>query len=1350
MWGEDGEDYAVMNWSSLGRWNDLGERSPEWQPYPFIVEVPDGVVDDDRWHFAAPAPFLGDKEDAYGHTVRFELKPESYDVCDGSDVALAGGELFLTANIDQASEGEWKQHAVALDPSGEWKKDDAMLASESEIRSVLSDLRVLMICAGKIDVVASSEIDSVVLIGPGTVHPSIEPAGRNGEGHETFRLSLGPRGALGMDSTPQRHLSLAMNPQLKVRPEGITVDLGAKLAEVKNVEPASMLQRVRWRRNQPAEDELSEIVEGVRMMVDGDPRPLTAVVTAGEAYRYERGAGLAEQDVIIEVDLEFLGAKRTVIFPVGEARDQRLALANARAHGVGRPTQAQAVVLAPSAQITDDGHFDLYLPRNWFGDPSMELDLYLEERVDGQWDKRHQALRVRPKPAQNAAVRLRLDDAFGIYALKGGPYRVRVEIARPNEVALAHRFASPAFNQDYINLAINSRLQVLSRELLGVPFAKWQQVYDDDEDEGEYLLWKGLHDSTELHAQVTVENLSPMGATFERDIVLLAELDQGSLELQRRKMLVGTPYTAKRDVTALPFGSVTTVEFDAPRLAKNMQQHRQLLQRVRSLVFEVQPTRAGAEAERVKVPFEAVIPSDACWLLAHAIRQEKPTYDDDDESYEPFEDALDAVLEDDNLSDGSKAVYQECKDRLNSRYKKEFLPLVERLGKRMEALGEDSFAALELAVRNEIARGHAVSVGRPSAGGEGPAFRGASEDGWDHLGTYTLSHGILKRIAAGVAVAANPQLGFTVDRMVLGLEDPVAGRPASGVVIPGIDRWRLPEEFERAGELAQLRLLRRLKADAELARMLSSVLEANNGQISNVVARKRDVKVFSGAKGQIHEEASRKAVAKRRLQQLERAFPGLRGRIVPIPGEYIKATGISGTAGLQYVDFAYAVVEKGQLRLLGTDQAKSGHGSAQGVGLQMARDVVRAKAHGLELDLPAALASRLGLPSGSHSFSPDKITVDFTSGSFFGVVVPRGTQVPDRITPNQRSQLLASARSAGVALTDKEFTAIERAMKNPHRTRYDQKTLRTLTELLLARSGSSAKPWNYRELTHGELTTILKRDKPGVSQKEIDRAFARGLRYDIAAKKWVPVFEKWERPVMTEKEYRQHIHETWKRVHGKAPTKQQVERESNNFYEGRRLHPQTARSRSADAASSKMYIADLRLPVQHLPHRDFMVAFKASGLAEKHKIPEDEIRNRRAKGEVFIPRNGNWTLSTSLDPGRVSHTAGKRTDLYPWQLKLDREARRLYQRKLAVRAGGFLAAGRAAHGWHEFAKLGNEKLIARLYRNQSSVRVIVELQTNGKPIPLSTPQMVAILQLWYRSAHHTWGSGELPSWLKSD
>jgi hypothetical protein len=107
-------------------------------------------VEGDTFYFQAPARYHGNRSDAYGTFLMFDLvwtetaASEPKDI--PADVIISGAGLTLTTSLPDPPANTWTSYALALHPSGGWVREGTTApATAAEIQSVLGSLQQLRI-----------------------------------------------------------------------------------------------------------------------------------------------------------------------------------------------------------------------------------------------------------------------------------------------------------------------------------------------------------------------------------------------------------------------------------------------------------------------------------------------------------------------------------------------------------------------------------------------------------------------------------------------------------------------------------------------------------------------------------------------------------------------------------------------------------------------------------------------------------------------------------------------------------------------------------------------------------------------------------------------------------------------------------------------------------------------------------------------------------------------------------------------------------------------------------------------------------------------------------------------------
>lgn len=101
---------------------------------------------DRDWFWRAPSKFLDNQPDAYGGILIFSLKQDAVtnQFTATNDIILSDGNIQLEFDIENP-EREWTEYAIPLHESAGWTTAEGQVATESEMRQVLSALEALEI-----------------------------------------------------------------------------------------------------------------------------------------------------------------------------------------------------------------------------------------------------------------------------------------------------------------------------------------------------------------------------------------------------------------------------------------------------------------------------------------------------------------------------------------------------------------------------------------------------------------------------------------------------------------------------------------------------------------------------------------------------------------------------------------------------------------------------------------------------------------------------------------------------------------------------------------------------------------------------------------------------------------------------------------------------------------------------------------------------------------------------------------------------------------------------------------------------------------------------------------------------
>ncbi|MBX2821788.1 MAG: T9SS type A sorting domain-containing protein [Rhodothermaceae bacterium] len=139
-------DTDVDGWTVFADANEIEWISTGGNPdgYASALDKGEGVW----WFFEAPAKFLGDKSDAYGQQLRFDLRQsERNGQGDGIDILLESDSLTLYFDTPNNPGMTWTSYSVALHETGGWTKNrlNGDLPTREDMVSVLSSIKTLRI-----------------------------------------------------------------------------------------------------------------------------------------------------------------------------------------------------------------------------------------------------------------------------------------------------------------------------------------------------------------------------------------------------------------------------------------------------------------------------------------------------------------------------------------------------------------------------------------------------------------------------------------------------------------------------------------------------------------------------------------------------------------------------------------------------------------------------------------------------------------------------------------------------------------------------------------------------------------------------------------------------------------------------------------------------------------------------------------------------------------------------------------------------------------------------------------------------------------------------------------------------
>ena len=97
------------------------------------------------WYFAAPSSYLGNKSNYFGTTLRYSLFQRitgSANPFENKDVIFKSGDrmIYFQMNKTEHPRSAWTHYAVQIKANSGWKNQNGNIATEAEMRNVLSNV----------------------------------------------------------------------------------------------------------------------------------------------------------------------------------------------------------------------------------------------------------------------------------------------------------------------------------------------------------------------------------------------------------------------------------------------------------------------------------------------------------------------------------------------------------------------------------------------------------------------------------------------------------------------------------------------------------------------------------------------------------------------------------------------------------------------------------------------------------------------------------------------------------------------------------------------------------------------------------------------------------------------------------------------------------------------------------------------------------------------------------------------------------------------------------------------------------------------------------------------------------
>ena len=143
-------DGGDEGWTTVGDARGGAERGEFFRPSggnPGGYVVATDLAQGETWYWKAPKKILGDRSDAYGRALRFELKQSvTSGQYDDEDVTMVGGGLILDHDTSYNPGTDWTPYSVRLHESAGWvHRATGAFASREDMLTVLSTLTDLLI-----------------------------------------------------------------------------------------------------------------------------------------------------------------------------------------------------------------------------------------------------------------------------------------------------------------------------------------------------------------------------------------------------------------------------------------------------------------------------------------------------------------------------------------------------------------------------------------------------------------------------------------------------------------------------------------------------------------------------------------------------------------------------------------------------------------------------------------------------------------------------------------------------------------------------------------------------------------------------------------------------------------------------------------------------------------------------------------------------------------------------------------------------------------------------------------------------------------------------------------------------
>ncbi|HYR22268.1 MAG TPA: hypothetical protein VEP30_05015 [Chthoniobacterales bacterium] len=824
-------------------------------------------------------------------------------------------------------------------------------------------------------------------------------------------------------------------------------------------------------------------------------------------------------------------------------------LSNFQVVGNFEPTATEtAPPFTPTWVVDQQGHFVVKFPASWLGEgtTNQNIDVYFEESKDNANSWIHDKKVDRPIIDRNDDPRVdwvafRLDDLFGDWNNRSdGLFRISLDVG-----GVIHN--SPLFTPADINTASILAVNARCLDLLGIPYDKWNGIYQRNPEEAKIYLWRQIY-------------LRALGFNPSVDLLNLGEDNQPftiSLRVNAKFKSKGEPQTFVTVPVHLGKFPTEVKEFQVPggemrhliiepfALAndKDVMDSRRALEELNG--FEVEPLPDDATvSQKLTIPVDENLKarfngSRAKLTLGTAMREFGPKFDGSllEAPLELFKRAFDAVWVKD-VPPSAHEVYRKARNQAEQEYEA-FRAIVQKLKDQKNQWGDTGLVDLELQISKY--NGWKIGFGVPRSSSADLVSATGERSGLTRCGDLSLTNSTWTIGVSAIGAFFNPEFSLAMDTSLMkgsGSAPASDTRKQKLTKIPGIDDWL----WETDASYARHELL----LDPAIAAAFDRLINSNDGQLPATIAKMLDAPEFNHVMGELNELAFR-AIIEKRVENLRKSQPEFSNSIFHVSGEDIKGPtldkgrGKGSSAPRKLTDgITFKKMGKQKYAIPEMYEAKSSQTGADGIASQFAKDVLRIKNDGLyfENTSPEVMA-HFDQTTPNFHIPPEQLLIPSNDPGMYVSLVPKAV-VPktDLKVPNaEKMRDEVKIRE----LTEQEKSAIRRGVeKNTEQAEYNSKGLETFAKLMLQRAGKMPSRWNDTGLTLDQFKKMV--SDSGLSEPEVVAAFTAGQRWNPESGEMVDVFKEkpYERPFLS----KQQIVEEWKTAVSITPSDPKWARES--------------------------------------------------------------------------------------------------------------------------------------------------------------------------------------------------------------